>query len=269
MSDDGDHPFRLSDGCSSLQTELAAIQQATLHAAALDSSHVVIHTDSKGAIEVLQHKNLRDNISLTTSILRNIGELEAQGKSVTINWIPSHVGIAGNESADALAKTASAFAEVTLQIRPSLSTLKKAARRRENNITANRNRSYANEGSRSCSWFQGVTSGHLLQLPRNTPRRLRVHLHRLRLGYHCNWRLPRSVQAERPCPHCNLQQEEPLFHWLLQCNGTTELRQVTRRQPVDPTSDGARETAIRILNTLLTHHTDTLCNTISRFPPPR
>ena len=39
-------------------------------------------------------------------ILSTISELQEKGKEVTLVWVPAHVGIPGNEQADALAKAA-------------------------------------------------------------------------------------------------------------------------------------------------------------------
>ena len=36
-------------------------------------------------------------------ILSTISELQEKGKEVTLVWVPTHVGIPGNEQADALA----------------------------------------------------------------------------------------------------------------------------------------------------------------------
>ncbi|KAK8390652.1 hypothetical protein O3P69_010393 [Scylla paramamosain] len=258
---------RLSDGCSSMQAEMVAIQQATAHATTLPNTDIIIHTDSQSAMEALQARNLKDNIRLTTSVKRNIRELQRQRKTVTINWIPSHVGIHGNESADMAAKTAALLAEVTTHVQPSLSAMKMAARRRETTITTNRNRTYAAEGSRSCQWYRGVTDGKRLRIPRGTPRTLRVHLHRLRLGYVCNWRI--RQQEVRPCAHCGVHQEEPLLHWVLQCDKTEQLRHQLSTHHMNPQEIEARGTAVRMLKTLFSSHMDILTNTIQQYPPPR
>ena len=42
-------------------------------------------------------------------ILSTISEFQERGKEVTLVWVPAHVGIPGNEQADALAKAALLF----------------------------------------------------------------------------------------------------------------------------------------------------------------
>ena len=61
---------------------------------------VIIHTDSKCALQVLQqHRPQEDNVRLTTTILAHIQSLAAQGRRMQLNWVPSHVGLLGNEIA--------------------------------------------------------------------------------------------------------------------------------------------------------------------------
>ena len=42
-------------------------------------------------------------------ILSTISEFQERGKEVTLVWVPAHVGIPGNEQADALEKAALLF----------------------------------------------------------------------------------------------------------------------------------------------------------------
>lgn len=119
---------------------------------------VIVYTDAKSAIEVPQRKYLQDNIHLTTKVLGHIQELQRQGKTVVFNWIPSHVGIPGNE-AD---KTAAAISEAGMGIRPSLAKLKDIARRRNDTISRDVDITNPEEESRSCSWYRGVTGDKTL-----------------------------------------------------------------------------------------------------------
>ena len=261
-------PSRLSDGCCSLQAKLAAIQKATSHALHSTNKTIIVHTDSKSAIETLQRRHQPDNVQLTTSVLANIWELQRRGKTVILNWIPSHVGIEGNEAADQAAKDAAVLAEVTFQVRPSLAKLKIAAKRRAKDFKDAFNRSQAEQGSWSCRWYQGVTGAELLQVARDTPRSVRVNLHRLRLGYLCNWRLP-SRPVVRPCTHCQEEQDNPLYHWILECPSTKDLRLVTNTKTTDSNSEEARDVAIETLRKLFAEHQGILTTVISQHPPPR
>ncbi|KAG7157147.1 putative Gag-Pol polyprotein-like 6, partial [Homarus americanus] len=57
---------RTSDGCSTLQVELAAILGALRHASINSQQGVVIHTDSRCAIEALHCRDPKNNIHLIT-----------------------------------------------------------------------------------------------------------------------------------------------------------------------------------------------------------
>jgi ribonuclease HI len=92
--------YRASDGCSTVQTELAAIREAVRDARSQSARHIVIHTDSQGAIDNLRNPH-RDNVALNKDIQNNIRHSD---KNFIINWIPSHIGITGNEEADVAAK---------------------------------------------------------------------------------------------------------------------------------------------------------------------
>ncbi|XP_071521480.1 uncharacterized protein [Panulirus ornatus] len=149
--------WRLSNGCSTLQTELVAISKALEHAATSHSKPVIIHTDSKSSVQALQHSRPKD-IKLVTSILAQLQELRRQGRPVTIHWIPSHVGIEGNETADEAAKAATCFNNNQVHVPVSLQQMKhqlqKAARLwiKKNLLDA------YNAGSTSVMWYMVATS---------------------------------------------------------------------------------------------------------------
>ena len=54
----------------------------------------------------LEERNNAYNDPDVYRILSIISELQEKGKEVTLVWVPAHVGIPGNEQADALAKAA-------------------------------------------------------------------------------------------------------------------------------------------------------------------
>ena len=100
--------IRISDFASSLCTELVGIDMALKSAYDID---VVIHTDSLNAIRKIGDRNPQ-NI-LAVSIQLQLIEREKNGWSTTLHWIPSHVGIPGNERADKAALKAAKGAEIT------------------------------------------------------------------------------------------------------------------------------------------------------------
>lgn len=99
---------RNTDNTPVITAELIAIQQAIEYTVTnTDQSNIAIFTDS---IETINRINL-DTLRLTikaSQIANNIKQLAATHKDTTIHliWIPSHIGILGNETIDQHTKTA-------------------------------------------------------------------------------------------------------------------------------------------------------------------
>jgi len=102
--------WSLSKGSSVFSSELLAIGKALEHVYAKDNPppEIYILSDSKAAISAITSLKLIFNPHCL-SILNNIECLQAVGSRVTLVWIPSHVGIVGNEKADSLAANESKF----------------------------------------------------------------------------------------------------------------------------------------------------------------
>lgn len=154
----GSGKVRLTNGASTLQTELVAIKSALEHALTHSDKGIVIHTDSKTAIQALANPHVKDNIFLTTSVLKLMQELSGRGRSVSLNWIPSHVGIVGNERADILAKEAAASLTVDITIPKSLSQLKRLIKTRTTHRLTDWHKEQTERGgSVSLTWYKNVT----------------------------------------------------------------------------------------------------------------
>ncbi|XP_076042218.1 uncharacterized protein LOC143026105 [Oratosquilla oratoria] len=97
---------RTPDYCFTLQTELVAIHLGLEHTQNREEATVVLHTDSRTAWQVLQQPRPSSNVGLVTAILGSLQSLTAQGRRVRLHWMPSHVGVRGNESADVAARRA-------------------------------------------------------------------------------------------------------------------------------------------------------------------
>jgi hypothetical protein len=76
---------------------------------------VVILSDSKSALQAIQRpKNNRRGIIIEIQLM--VDQLRYRGTNVTFQWIPSHVGIAGNDEADRAAKEGANLPHVTDQL---------------------------------------------------------------------------------------------------------------------------------------------------------
>ncbi|KAK4314629.1 hypothetical protein Pmani_014080 [Petrolisthes manimaculis] len=78
----------------------------------------MLHTDSRAGLQALQQPHPKDNVGLITTILGILQSIAAQGLQVKLNWIPSHVGVRGNETADAAVKRAAGGPQVTRHVSP-------------------------------------------------------------------------------------------------------------------------------------------------------
>ncbi|XP_069179032.1 uncharacterized protein [Procambarus clarkii] len=84
-----------------MQAELTANVMA-LRSLKRNTNGAVICTDSKAALRRLS-KNRAENLTIVAEIKRAVRVLINQERVVKFLWIPSHVGIFGNERADVLA----------------------------------------------------------------------------------------------------------------------------------------------------------------------
>ncbi|XP_023243247.1 uncharacterized protein LOC111641343 [Centruroides sculpturatus] len=99
--------FKLADHCSIIQAELWSIFKALTYISQL--SHItykklLVFTDSRAALHILRREN---NKSALAKELINLATKLGKQLKISFDWIPGHVGHAGNELADKLAKKAS------------------------------------------------------------------------------------------------------------------------------------------------------------------
>ncbi|KAG0724394.1 hypothetical protein GWK47_040647 [Chionoecetes opilio] len=215
--------WRTSNNCSTLQTELVAIQHALEHALHRREATVVIHTDSWTGLQALQQPHPKDNVRLITTILGSLQSLVAQGRRVRLNWIPSHVGVRGNEAADAAAKRAASGPSVTmLHVPPSLQQLKAQARRAAAHCAHQTHRELEAR-KRQAAWYAAATDYHPLDATQQQPRADGALLQRVRLGYCTREELQEDFEGQ-VCDHCEMHTRRPLVHYLLSCPATAPLR---------------------------------------------
>ena len=98
--------------CSIFTAESVAIHMALDLAEKSAKSAFIILSDSLSCLKAIHGFNTK--IQKISNILQRIDALSNRGKEVVFCWIPSHIGISGNERADELAKVAT-------EIEPSLS----------------------------------------------------------------------------------------------------------------------------------------------------
>ena len=104
--------WRLDEGnfLSIMAAELFAICKAVewvgLNAEFIEKKDVVILTDSLSSLQTLEHWYKTNYQTAVNQMIGLTEILTDMNFSITLQWVPSHVGIEGNEKADELAKAA-------------------------------------------------------------------------------------------------------------------------------------------------------------------
>ena len=256
--------YRLSDGSSTLQAELAGMCKALQYALSTnDGTNVTLFTDSRAAILLLHHRDYSDNVQLCTSVLHTMQQLRGQGRTVELVWIPSHINIPSNEAADAAANEGLMLPRATIHVAPSTSSLRCSIRRTAFALAAGQHRAEVLRSSRSAVWYSVATELQRPCIPASMPRRTSSLVHRLRLGYPC-WE---EIRGEaRVCEYCDAVPDEPLAHYLLHCPATDRLRQVigyTGGQAADDVTRQAAQVARQLVAS------QAALDIAVFFPPPR
>jgi ribonuclease HI len=104
--------YRLPDSTSVFGAELSAIKDSLewiqQNRVQTENREILICTDSLSAIQAIKFK--KKKINICNEIINLINS--DRSKSITLLWIPGHVGIQGNEIADRLAKTACSLVDI-------------------------------------------------------------------------------------------------------------------------------------------------------------
>ncbi|GBM86575.1 hypothetical protein AVEN_16920-1 [Araneus ventricosus] len=99
--------YRLHNCCSVFTAELVVIFCALQEISPSSQRNFILYTDSMSALETLSHYDTQMH-PVGLEILSILQFLRKEDFSIIFCWVPSHVGISGNETADAIAKFASA-----------------------------------------------------------------------------------------------------------------------------------------------------------------
>lgn len=99
--------FKIKTNLSIMEIELVAIAEALSYIDSTNYSSVVILTDSKSALQHLARcTSTFRGLPVAYDILKLLLRLHNTSKIIVLQWIPSHIGLDGNELADNLAKQA-------------------------------------------------------------------------------------------------------------------------------------------------------------------
>ncbi|GFV06694.1 RNase H domain-containing protein [Trichonephila clavipes] len=102
------HGYRLDTSCSVFIAEAFAIYSALQLIDFNMPRKYCIYTDSMSVLEALENYNNRCH-PVVCNILDITGRLYYKGFDIVFCWLPSHVGIIGNEQADSVARSATTY----------------------------------------------------------------------------------------------------------------------------------------------------------------
>ena len=141
---------------------------------------------------------------------------------VPFMWIPSHVGICLNETADKLAKEALNKTSIDSEATMSLSRIKGVLMSRRRQWDSEIIGKLIDSGSESVRHYVTVFNNTSTCYGKTSPREDTVIM-RLRLGYKYCWEYATS-QDGIPCKLCGQDNSHTLQHYLCFCPRTEEFR---------------------------------------------
>ena len=201
--------FRMPNNSSIFTAEIAAIYKALEYVRASWCSKFVIFSDSMSVLESISSQESKN--PLLNNLLQFIESLRQRKKIVHFCWVPSHVGIRGNEKADQAAKMGQneplpvhykiPYTDFLPNVK---SYVKESWQERWNNQVDNK--------------LNAITP-IIQQFKTNSlSRREQVIIHRIRIGHS---RLTHSHLMERkPAPRCHFCNRDMLSikHVMLECS---------------------------------------------------
>jgi ribonuclease HI len=105
--------YRLHPAFSSFSAEIIAILKVLEYLDGQDKGNFIIYTDCLSVLQSLSSPEQRSN-PLIFKVLDSFHHLISSGFTIKFCWVPSHVGIKGNELVDKAAKSASEYLQVDL-----------------------------------------------------------------------------------------------------------------------------------------------------------
>lgn len=207
--------LRLADSSSVYATELTAIRDAIdwiCQNRTTSRNRFAIFTDSLSAAESVKAQRSDSRPTLMTEVLESINRLGSG--DVTVVWIPSHVGIRGNEEADSAAKEGL-----------HLPTVNSTTYIERQEIIAKINRYVVDKWQKEYTdnpkgafykQIEPLVSTRIKYT--DTPRRQEVQMSRLRLGRVLlnQWLHIMNLHPDGKCEECDVP--DTIDHLLLECS---------------------------------------------------
>ncbi|KAF0312570.1 putative RNA-directed DNA polymerase from transposon BS [Amphibalanus amphitrite] len=227
--------------CSSFRAEMLAIAMTLEHLATHPRDGtlpIIICTDSQSALAALREGPSAQRTVQGAEIWSRLLEIATPDRHVTLQWVPSHCGIPGNEAADVLAGEAAALEQEIASI--DVNTIYKAAARLARDQAARDRPSYPDPTRRAATgWYRELMGTRYPPPVSGLDRRAAIDVHQSRTGHwsgstqflHSIGRSPSAACAQcrdllceaARCPLCGEEADTPR-HILLTCPGLMGVR---------------------------------------------
>ena len=111
----------------------------------------------KSSLRALQQKSYKQNTQLLKQITHLLYQHNTLGRPVILNWIPSHIGIYGNDQADEMAKQSLNLTYITTKIQPSLSQYKGYTKHIPQQTIIQNLNYWVDQNSPTATWYKNTT----------------------------------------------------------------------------------------------------------------
>ncbi len=204
--------FRLSNNSSIYSAELVAILMALEWIEEVKPTDAIVFSDCKSAITAIGKFDQDNKVILDIQRLYN--SLKSQSTNVEIIWIPSHIGIYGNEWADLAAKKASERKNIDINLKLNKAEIKREFKTRLKDNWQKEWDTYPNNNitkkvrPQVCLYMNNW----------NIPREWEISMHRLRLGKCRQLNDFLYTIGKHPDGKCNLCGiKDNVEHFILEC----------------------------------------------------
>ena len=144
------------------------------------SDPVVFCTDSQSALAALREGPAAQRSAQGAEVWHRLLRLAAGDRPVTLQWVPAHCGVPGNEAADALAREAAALPQADVPL--DVTTVFRAASRRAREAAARARPEHRGASRSATGWYRELMGPTYPPPIAGMDRSAAIDVHQMRTG---------------------------------------------------------------------------------------